>query len=163
MNNYLFVVLFTALSYLVLITLTVFLRKKELSQLTIIDFVFVALLGNSVQDAMVKGEWNVFLIGASAAVTLFGLDYVMTDLIFASKTVRNVIEGEPVILVHNGKILHKNMRKEKVTTNELEAALRANGLENVNGVRIAMLETDGNINVITSDNQKAENKKREKN
>lgn len=150
MSHYLFIIAFTALAYLLLIVLTVFLRKKELSQLTIIDFVFVSLLGNAMQDAMVTGEWKTFTIGAAAAVTLLVLDYVMTDLVFASKAVRNVIEGDPILLVNNGKILHRNMKKEKITLNELEAAFRANGLENVADVRVAMLETDGAINVIAS-------------
>ena len=122
--------------------------KREISQLSIIDLVFVLLVSNSVQNAMV-GPSTTLLGGITSAGSLFAATYFFKLLIFKNKKINLLIEGEPAILVKNGIVMEKTMQKLQITFNELEAAVREHGIETVNSVKIACLETDGNISVVS--------------
>ena len=77
-----------------------------------------------------------------------GLSVLTDRLAFRSKKMEKMIEGEPVILIHNGRIHQKNMDKEKITESELKESLRKSEVLNVDEVQYAILETDGKISVI---------------
>ncbi len=74
---------------------------------------------------------------------------------------RKFVEGEPAVLVRNGRILHRNMQREMVTRSELNAALRDHGLDDLSKVKVATMEINGEISVVTKEDEKdAESKKK---
>lgn len=124
--------------------------KKELSQLSTTDLVFLVLISNSVQNAMVGP--NVSLAGGIiAASVLFTLNYMLKILMYRSDKVKELIEGKPVILVSDGKIDITNLHNENISLDELEEAIREHGIESYKEVRLAILEVDGNISVISEE------------
>ncbi len=124
--------------------------KREVAQLSITDLVLILLISNSVQNAMV-GPDETLLGGIAAATTLFAANFVIGKLFYKSKTLTGLIEGHPIILIYEGKILEENLKRVEITREELEAVVREHGVEKINEVNIAILEIDGNISVLSND------------
>ena len=158
MNPILLVALKSIIIYLFVILAIRLFGKKELSQLSIIDLVFILLISNSVQNAMV-GNNTTLLGGITAATALFVVNWILKDLIYESKTVSQTLQGQPVILIYQGKVIHKHLAQSKISLAELEAAVREHGVKNIEKVDLAILEVDGNISVL-SNNYKRRTKKR---
>jgi uncharacterized membrane protein YcaP (DUF421 family) len=154
MNSYLITIAGTALIYIFLITGLLIFGKKELTQLSITDLVFILLISNAVQNAMVNGDWKSLWMGMIAAATLFMMNYGLKNLVFRNSFFRKLIEGEPVVLVSDGKLVEENISKEQISKNELEAAIREHGVEKISDVSEAVLETDGNISVVSFNSTK---------
>ena len=121
--------------------------KRQVGQLTPFDLVLLLLISNVVQNAVI-GNDNSLGGGLLGAVTILILNRLVVELTFRSKRLRRLLETSPTILVHNGKILHANLDRERVTMDDLLAALRRNGVADVSHVRVAMLEENGGISVI---------------
>jgi uncharacterized membrane protein YcaP (DUF421 family) len=137
----------TAIVYIVLVTFFRVVGKREAGQLSTLDLVVLLVISNAVQNAMV-GE-NVTLIGGllAAAVILF-LDWSLHKLNDRFPRLREVVEGEPVLVVRDGQILEDNLASEGLSVRELGIALRQNGLLTVAEARFVYLETNGQISVI---------------
>jgi len=142
----------TTVIYLFITIALRFFGKKELSQLSVLDLVFVLLISNAVQNAMVGSDTSLWG-GLTAALTLFLLNYLFKYLLFRSEKLTRILEGEPVILISEGKVLDKNLRKLEITYNELMEAIREHGIADIQDVNLAMFEVDGNISIL-SDNFK---------
>jgi uncharacterized membrane protein YcaP (DUF421 family) len=136
--------------------------KKELSQISIIDLVFILLISNSVQNAMINGDWESLWMGIIASSTLFLFNWLFKLLEFDSRFFNRLIEGQPVMLIYEGKVLDKNLTRERITVNELLAAVREHGVAHVSEVSTAVLEMDGNISVVTYTERKQTLFKRKK-
>lgn len=76
------------------------------------------------------------------------MNYLILNVAYRSKLIRDFLEGSPVIIVKNGRILHKKMKEEKLTQDDLDEALREKGIKDIKSVETAVLETDGDINVV---------------
>ena len=124
--------------------------KKELAQLSVIDLVFILLISNAVQNAMVGNDSTV-QGGIAAALGLFVVNYIFKFISYRSEGFNKVIQGETVLLIYEGKMNEENMRKAMITKAEVEAAVREHGVEKCSEVNLAVMEVDGNISVI-SDN-----------
>jgi len=150
MNPYLDIVFRCIGVYLFMVVAIRVFGKKELSQLSTTDLVFLVLISNSVQNAMVGP--NVSLRGGIIAATvLFSLNHLLKILMYRSGKVKEMIEGKPVILVSDGKVDIKNLHDENIGLDELEEAIREHGIESYKEVRLAILEVDGNISVISGE------------
>lgn len=123
--------------------------KKELAQLSVIDLVFILLISNSVQTAMV-GDNNTLLGGLVAATSLFVVNMVLKNIFFKSKKISQFFQGNPLILIYHGKELSQNIHLSKISHDELEAAVREHGVEKVSQVDLAVFEVDGNISVLSN-------------
>ena len=148
MNAYLEIILRSIVVYLCIVVFIRIFGKKELSQLSVTDLVFILLISNSVQNAMV-GSNSSLLGGLVAAVTLFVLNALIRSLVYKYKPVQNFLEGDTIVLILKGKILQGNLDKEKITMEELEAAVREHGVEKISEVDLAILEVDGNISILS--------------
>jgi uncharacterized membrane protein YcaP (DUF421 family) len=126
--------------------------KRELSQISVIDLVFILLLSNSVQNAMV-GPDSSLLGGIVAASSLFIVNYILKLITYKNKRVNLLINEEPVLLIHNGVINQDNLRKEKLTIEELQSAIREHSIDSLHEVKLAMMEPDGNISIVSKDHQ----------
>jgi uncharacterized membrane protein YcaP (DUF421 family) len=132
--------------------------KKELAQLSVIDLVFILLISNAVQNAMVGSDTSL-QGGLVAAGALFVANFILKKLIYRFKPFEKLIEGEPITLIYNGLVQKMNLKQAGFTIQELEAAVREHGIDSIEKVDLAMLEVDGNISVL-SDNFKAKSLKK---
>ena len=137
----------SAIVYVVLVVLLRFGGKRQVGQLSIADLVLVLLIANGVQNAMV-GENTTLIGGIAAALTLVVIDGVVDRLEQRSDRIRVRLEGEPRILVRDGVILTRAIQDEGVAKGDLLSAIRQHGVAGVEGVDMAVLETNGSISVI---------------
>ncbi|MCU0468342.1 MAG: DUF421 domain-containing protein [Arcicella sp.] len=121
--------------------------KKELAQLSVIDLVFILLISNAVQNAMV-GDNTTLLGGLTAASGLFLTNFVLKKILFKHKGINKLIQGEPVMLIYKGKLRTKALNEVDISIPELEAAVRKQGVAQIDKVDLAVLEIDGSISVI---------------
>ncbi|MBE2218855.1 MAG: DUF421 domain-containing protein [Ignavibacteria bacterium] len=134
-----------ALYILIMICLRL-LGKKGLGEISIPDLVLIILIGEAL-GSLIPQE-NAFISAIVCIVTLGIINFALERAVFYSKSVRKAVDGEPVLLVKDGRVLKANMEKEKVTMGNLKEALRSNGLTKIEEVKIAVLETDGEISII---------------
>lgn len=160
MDSIFFIVLSSLVVYLSIVAAIRVFGKRELSQLSVIDLVFILLISNAVQDAMIGGNINFLIGGLVAAATLFVANYLMGELFFRSKTFSKLIQGEPLMLVYEGKVIDDHLRKAKISYDELESAIREHGVVDSKHVDLAVLERDGNISVLSNDFKHKTTKKR---
>lgn len=87
--------------------------------------------------------------GLIAAATLFGINAVLRYFSYRNKKIAELLQGSPVLLVYSGHILEDHLKKEHISMDELEEAIREHGVKNIKEVNLAMLETDGNISILS--------------
>lgn len=133
--------------------------KKELSQLSIVDLVFILLISNSLQAAMVGSDITL-LGGLVAATSLFIVNWILKNIIYRSKRISETIQGNPLMLVYQGNIIQKHLDKAEISREELDAAIREHGVKDVSMVDLAILEVDGNISVLSQNFTKKTKKRR---
>ncbi len=140
---------FVVRGFVVYVFLLVILRltgKRNTGQLAPFDLVLLLVLSNAVQNSMNGGD-NSVVGGLISAATLIALHYAVSVMTFKSKKLELWIEGAPRILIHNGVLNEDVMRSELMTRHELAAALRAAGCAEIQHVRVATLENNGQITV----------------
>ena len=124
-----------------------FTGKRQVGQLTPFDLVVLLIISNVVQNAVI-GPDNSLGGGLLGAAVILALNWGVVELAFRSKRLRRLLEATPTLLVHNGRILHQNLQRERITLDDLHAALRRNGVADVEHVHVAVLEENGGISVI---------------
>lgn len=150
MNPYLEIVFRSAAVYgFMMLALRIF-GKKELSQLNPADIILILLISNAVQNAMVGPDTSL-LGGLLAAAALFFLNFVIKKIIANSKWAKGFFIDKPQILIHEGKLDFKMLSKLDISHEELKEAMREHGVEHFTEVKLAMLEPDGNISIISGD------------
>ncbi|MFM6975910.1 MAG: DUF421 domain-containing protein [Sphingobacteriaceae bacterium] len=150
MNPYLEIILRSAAVYgFMVLALRIF-GKKELSQLSTTDLVFIILISNSVQNAMVGADSSLGG-GLVAALVLFSLNYALKLIMYRSAKIKALIEDKPVILIHDGKIDVDHLYRNRISVEELQQAVREHGVQETGEVKLAILEVDGNISVISGE------------
>ena len=157
--EYLKIIFSTTVVYFFIIFALRLFGKKELAQLTTVDLVFILLISNAVQNAMV-GPNSTLMGGIVAAGTLFMWDYILKLLLYKFNKLDKMIQGNPILLIYKGSVREDNMKKAKITFEELYEAIREHGVSEIKEVDLAMLERDGNISVLTDTFKKHSGKKR---
>ncbi|HTR68288.1 MAG TPA: YetF domain-containing protein [Terriglobales bacterium] len=141
------IVLRTAVIYVIVLLGVRLSGKREVGQMTPFDLVLLLLISNSVQNAM-TGPDNTLAGGITAACVLLVLNYLIGEFSGKHRRFRKLIEGEPALLIHDGKISEPHMAKENVSMDELQRALREHGIANYHDVALAVLEVDGSISCL---------------
>jgi len=141
------VILRTAIVYLFVVAAIRISGKREVGQMSVLELVVILVISDAVQNSMV-GENTTLWGGLVAVVTLLSLDVFIRWITGRSRRLRNVVEGEPRLLVRDGRLLAKALSEEKIDAHDVRAAIRAHGLARVEQVRLAVLETDGSISII---------------
>jgi uncharacterized membrane protein YcaP (DUF421 family) len=159
MASYFEIILRTLSVYVFIVAAIRLFGKTELAQLTVFDLVFILLISNSVQNAMVGPDTSL-LGGLLAAGSLFALNFAIKYITFKSGKMNKFLQGEPIMLVHKGQVLHAHMEKVRLTQEELEAAMREHGVAELRHVDLAVLETDGNISILSDDYKKQSTRRR---
>ena len=158
-NNYFHIISSTLAVYIFIIIALRLFGKKELAQLSVVDLVFILLISNAVQNAMV-GPDTTLLGGLAAASTLFLVNYIMKFLQYRFPKFGRMVEGNAIILIYEGKMLEEQMGKAKISRDELMEAVREHGVESVKEVDLAVMEVDGNISILSEKYQKKTTRKR---
>ena len=135
--------------------------KKELSQLSVIDLVFILLISNSVQNAMVGTDTSV-TGGIAAALALFICNYIFKIILRKSDKFSKIVQGEKIVIVVGGKILDKGLKDSMMSVEEVEMAVREHGVNSIREADLVILEVDGNVTVLSSDYSHKTVKKRKK-
>ena len=151
MNPYVDIVVRSVAVYLFMVLALRIFGKKELSQLNTSDVILILLISNSVQNAMV-GSNTTLWGGLVAAGVLFLLNFILKKLLYKYKGFSHLLEDKPEILIYQGKPDYKTLAKLGITHDEMMEAIREHGLERLTDVKLAMLEIDGNISIITGEN-----------
>lgn len=121
--------------------------KRQVGQLAPFDFVLLLILSNAVQNSMNAGD-NSLVGGLVSAATLVALNYFTGLATFRSRRIEKIVDGEPELLIHEGRLFQKALRRAQISEHELYAALRQNGCTTPESVALAMLETNGVISVV---------------
>lgn len=136
----------TIVLYLVLIFSIRLMGKRQIGQMEASEFVVTMLVANlaaiPMQDAAIP-----LYSGLVPILTVLGTELALSGLIMRSVMIRRFFCGKPVILIDNGKILQENLRRTRVTLDELTGHLREKDVLDVSTVQFAILETDGNLSV----------------
>jgi len=158
-NDYLSIVISSVAVYLFMVLAIRLFGKKELSQLSVTDLVFILLISNSVQNAMV-GSNTTLWGGLVAASSLFIVNFLLKQAIYRFPSLNKLIQGEAIMLVYKGNIKIENMHRTRITHEELMEAVREHGVDSITDVDLAILEVDGNISILSNDFHRKTNRKR---
>ena len=152
-NNYIQIIFSSVAVYFFIILAIRLFGKKELAQLSVYDLVFILLISNAVQNAMV-GPDSTLTGGIVAAASLFVVNYILKKLQFRFPKFGKAIQGEVIMLVFNGEILSSNLKNAGITEDELMEVIREHSVASISEVDLAVLEVDGNISVLSTDIRK---------
>lgn len=158
-NQYVQIVISSIVVYLFIVIAIRLFGKKELSQLSVVDLVFILLISNAVQNAMV-GSNSTLSGGLVAAGALFITNYIFKQFLFRFPQFSNLVQGESLMLIYKGKLNIQNTAKAKMTMDEIMEALREHGVSRIEDVDLAVIEVDGNISVLSDEYKHRTVKKR---
>lgn len=145
-----YVVIRTAIVYVCLFAGIRIFGKREVGQMAPNDLVLLLLLANAVQNAMTGPDVSV-TGGIAAAGTLLILNSGVAALIARFPRLRRAVQGSATILVYQGQVLSEHLARERLSVADLEQALREHGVAAVGEVYLAVLEMDGSISVLKTD------------
>lgn len=147
-----------ALAFVGFIALILILRlsgKRTLSKMNVFDFVFVVAVGSVFAGTMIEKD-TTLLEGLTALATLVLVQTVLAAIAARNERFELLLNGEPTLLFSKGKFLHHAMKKERVTEEEVRAAIRDQGLTRVEDVDAVVIENDGSLTVAYNDKKKGD-------
>lgn len=136
----------TVLIYLILILVVRLMGKRQISQMEPSEFVVTMFVANLASILMENVDLPLYA-GLVPIFTVLGLELVLAGLSLKSIKIRKLLCGKPVILIENGNIIQGNLRKTRVTLDELTGHLREKDVLDLKSVQYAILETNGNLSV----------------
>jgi uncharacterized membrane protein YcaP (DUF421 family) len=141
------IVLRAAIVYALVFAFTRALGRRELSSLQPFDLILLIVIGDLIQNGVTQNDLSV--TGVIIVLSTIGTLQVATSYVsFRFRRIRPFLEGEPIVLVENGKIIDRNMRRERLTLEDLGEKARLSEIANIEEVRWAVLETTGEISFI---------------
>ena len=142
------IVIRAAIAFLFILLLTRVVGRRELNTLEPFDLILLVTIGDLVQQGVTQNDFSV--TGLVLAVgTIAALTVLFSYLPWRFQVLRPVLEGEPVILIEDGNVIEKNLRRHRLTQQEVAAEARVQQIESFAKVRWAVLETSGKISFIT--------------
>jgi uncharacterized membrane protein YcaP (DUF421 family) len=136
-----------AVGFVFVLFLTRAVGRRELSSLEPFDLIMLVMIGDLVQQGITQNDFSVtgmLLVGSTVALLTVAVSYTN----FRFPRLRPLLEGEPVIVVENGKPIERNLRRNRITHEELATAARQEQLASLEEVQWAVLETNGQISFI---------------
>ena len=121
--------------------------KRELSSMEPFDLILLVVMGDLVQQSITQSDYSV--TGALIVISTITLLTVFVSWVnWRFRSLRSVLEGQPVVLVENGKLIEQNMKRERITVEDIESEGRQQQVTDIADMRWALLETSGRISVI---------------
>ena len=134
----------TVFVFFLILIVTRAVGRRELSSMEPFDMILLVVIGDLVQQGVTQSDYS--LTGATTVISTIALLTVLTAwLSYRVRRLRPVLEGEPVVLVVDGDVLDRNLQRERMTREELEAEARQQQIDSLDDVRFAVLETNGKI------------------
>ena len=145
-------VLRAAAMYVALMVLFKIAGRRSLAELTTFDLVLLMMISEATQQALLGDDFS-FTNAILVIVTLVAIDVGLSLLKQRSRWVSRLIDGEPTIIVENGKLLRQRLRHARlVEADIMEAARSSQGIETLEEIKFAIIERNGKISVIRRDN-----------
>ena len=142
------IVIRAAAVFFLLLLVTRVVGRRELNTMEPFDVILLVVVGDLVQQGVTQDDYS--LTGAALVVSTLTLLTVLTSLAsFKVASLRPVLEGEPLVLLEHGRPIDRNLRRERLTVEELAAEARQQQIASLDGVRLAVLETNGRISFLT--------------
>jgi uncharacterized membrane protein YcaP (DUF421 family) len=136
------IVLFLFVSFIMRIV-----GRRELSSLGAIDLVLLIVLGDSIQQGLTQDDYSV--TGAMIAVSTIAVMQVsLSYLGFRFRRLRPVLEGEPIVIVQDGRVIERNLRRDRITVDEVLEEARQQQIGSLEDVAWAVLEPNGQISFL---------------
>jgi len=127
--------------------------KRELGQLTPFELVVMIVLGDLIQQGVTHNDFS--LTGALLAISTFAfLAILMSWLTYLSPRAEKLLDGEPRVVIRDGVLIKDNLRRDRMTQNEVESEMRLAGIAHMDQVAWAILEPQGKISFIKNDDKK---------
>jgi uncharacterized membrane protein YcaP (DUF421 family) len=142
------IVIRATVAFLVILLLTRVVGRRELNTLEPFDLILLVTVGDLVQQGVTQNDFSVTGL-ALALGTIAALTVLFSYLPWRFQVLRPVLEGEPVILIEDGNVIEKNLRRHRLTQQEVAAEARFQQIDSFDKVRWAVLETSGKISFIT--------------
>jgi uncharacterized membrane protein YcaP (DUF421 family) len=121
--------------------------RRELSSMTPFDLVLLIILGDAIQQGLTQDDYSV--TGAVLAIaTIASLQVFTSYLSYKSRSARRVFEGEPVVLVERGELVEHNLKRERMTPDEVAEEMRQQQIGSLDEVEWGILEANGSISFI---------------
>jgi len=121
--------------------------RRELSTLSAVDLVLLIVLGDAIQQGLTQDDYSV--TGALIAIsTIAGLQVLASYVSFRFRRVRRVLEGEPIVIVQDGKLIDANLRRERMTPDGVAEEMRLQQIPSFDDVRWAIVENNGQISFV---------------
>jgi uncharacterized membrane protein YcaP (DUF421 family) len=140
-------VLRTVFVFVLILVVTRAVGRRELSSMEPFDLILLVVIGDLVQQGVTQSDYS--LTGTTTVIATIALLVVGTAyLSFRFRRLRPILEGEPVLLISDGSILQRNLRRQRLTVGELEAEARLQSIGALDDVRYAVLETNGQISFL---------------
>jgi uncharacterized membrane protein YcaP (DUF421 family) len=137
-------VLRTVFVFVLIFVVTRCVGRRELSSMEPFDMILLVLIGDLVQQGVTQSDYS--LTGTTTVIATLAVLTVFTAwLSFRVRRLRPLLEGEPVVIVADGRILERNLRRQRMTVEEVEAEARQQQIASLDDVRFAVLETNGTI------------------
>jgi uncharacterized membrane protein YcaP (DUF421 family) len=141
------IVVRAAIAFVFIFFLTRIVGRRELSSLEPFDLILLVMLGDLVQQGITQNDFSVTgLMLAAGTIALMTVLFSYTS--FRWRAVRPILDGEPVILVQDGEPIERNLRRERITPQEIAAEARLEQIASLDEIRWAVLETNGKISFI---------------
>ena len=137
-----------AVIFFLILLVTRVIGRRELSSMEPFDLILLVVIGDLVQQGVTQSDYS--LTGATTVIVTLALLTVLTAwLSFRVRRLRPVLEGDPVVIISDGRLLERNLRAERMTIQEVAAEARLQGIGALEQIRYAVLETNGKISFIT--------------
>jgi uncharacterized membrane protein YcaP (DUF421 family) len=121
--------------------------RRELSSMEPFDLILLVVIGDLVQQGVTQSDYS--LTGATTVIVTMAVLVVATAyLSFRFRRLRPLLEGEPTLLIADGRVLERNLRRERMTLDELRAEARQQSIGSLSDVRFAVLETNGRLSFV---------------
>ena len=124
--------------------------RRELSSLEPFDLILLVVTGDLIQQGVTQSDYSV--TGAVTAIaTIAALTVLVSYVSFRSRRLRDVLDGQPIVLLMDGKVLEGNLKRERMRRAELEMEARLQGHESLDDLKLVVLETGGKVSCIPKD------------
>jgi uncharacterized membrane protein YcaP (DUF421 family) len=142
-------VLRTVFVFVLILVVTRAVGRRELSSMEPFDLILLVVIGDLVQQGVTQSDYS--LTGTTTVIATIALLVVGTAyLSFRFRRLRPILEGEPVLLISDGSVIQRNLRRQRLTVGELESEARLQSIGALDEVRYAVLETNGQISFLKS-------------
>ena len=131
--------------------------RRQAGSLSIADLLVIVVIADAAQNGM-AGESKSVTEAVCLIGTIIFWDFLLDWLGFSSKAMQKILEPETLPVIEDGKFVRRNMRKELITEEEIESQMRLQGIEKIEDVKSACLESDGNFSFIKKDGGEVQKK-----